>query len=411
MSTDLNINPKKRSFSPSYLHTQSPNETSPLFTKHKELIRQTISELPNSPKSKAKLEQTLEDLLKSVHYFQKPDIIPYPYPDFSSSESKLKLDLKLQEALNALAQEQKQRTRLENENENLKQRLASLLEIESKYEEYRIKALKLTETNNEVEKLNIRIKILLDENQELRKKVKIYDAGLGNKGIKELEIEKELNLKLKQQLIDTQEAYDELRQTYMQDVDSQRSRFQKLYSEKNLLDKEIRDIKGNKVFNDSIQERIKDMKNQYLEKLKQLEERIETERMQTGPKEDGEKSGNFKGRLGGKGKNDNGMLFNADTPKTEKFRVECGDGDRLNTSPRRVKRSRKCAEDKGWKRGSQKGLCEKSERIQSKSRSRSPNSAFGSSKSPSARRDCQTCIKRHGHEWAKSPDYGKHNFS
>ena len=88
MSKYSTFDKKFRSFSPQYF-SDSPSDTESLFEKHRNLIHKQVSELPNSPRSKEKIEKTFEEMLKSIHFFRKPDIIPFPYLSFNKHEEKV----------------------------------------------------------------------------------------------------------------------------------------------------------------------------------------------------------------------------------------------------------------------------------------------------------------------------------
>lgn len=235
-----------RSFSNKY-SSQPPGESENLYEKHREILHQQVSQLPNSPKSKLKIEQNFEELLKSIHFFRKPDIIPYPYLnlDHQPEEKSEIIDTKYKELQDEFEKEKNLRLALEREIENLKIRINYLVDIEKQYEDYRLKALKVTELQAELDKLNARIKLLLDENEDLRRKLNQSRDYMTNntKYQQELERESTRNSELLRQLKEFKDAYEELRCTYAKDVNTQKERYDRLYDEKMQLELRLREFR------------------------------------------------------------------------------------------------------------------------------------------------------------------------
>ncbi|OMJ80710.1 hypothetical protein SteCoe_18961 [Stentor coeruleus] len=235
-----------RPFSNKY-SSQPPGESENLYEKHREILHQQVSQLPNSPKSKLKIEQNFEELLKSIHFFRKPDIIPYPYLnlDHQPEEKSEIIDTKYTELQGEYDKEKTLRLALEREIENLKTRIAYLVDIEKQYDDYRLKALKVSELQIEIDKLNARIKLLLDENEDLRRKLSQSKDYMTNnaKYQQELERESTRNSELLRQLKEFKDAYEELRCTYAKDVNTQKERYDRLYDEKMQLELRLREFR------------------------------------------------------------------------------------------------------------------------------------------------------------------------
>ena len=179
MSNYSNFDAKFRSFSPKFT-SSGFSEVQGHYEKHRETTYQQVSRLPNTPRSRNRVEQTFEIMLKSNHFFKKPDIIPFPYLNTEVQEDSTEsTDHKYKDLLEELEREKNMRKAAEKENETLRDKLAYLSEVESKYEEYRLKFLKISDLTSEIEKLNLKIKLLQEENEDLRRKIRgSYDNNL-----------------------------------------------------------------------------------------------------------------------------------------------------------------------------------------------------------------------------------------
>ncbi|OMJ80533.1 hypothetical protein SteCoe_19173 [Stentor coeruleus] len=227
--------------------SQPSGDSKNLYEEHREIFHQEVSHL-NSPKSKLKIEQNFEELLKSIHFFRKPDIIPYPNLnlDHQAEENYEIIDTKYKKLQEEYEKEKTLRLALEREIENLKTRISYLIDIEKQYEDYRLKALKVIEFQGELDKLNLKIKLLLDENEDLRRKLSQSRDYMANnaKYQQELERESTRNSELLRQLKEFKDAYEELRCSYAKDVSIQKERYDRIYDEKmqsELRLKEFRD--------------------------------------------------------------------------------------------------------------------------------------------------------------------------
>ena len=216
MSKYSTFDKKFRSFSPQYF-SDSPSDTESLFEKHRNLIHKQVSELPNSPRSKEKIEKTFEEMLKSIHFFRKPDIIPFPYLSFNKHEEKVE-NFEYQSLANELENEKNLRKTAEKEVYALKEKLLYLLEIEKQYEEYRLKSFKVAEMQSEIDKLNVRIRLLLEENEDMRRKAAKSIDYTNYKYQQEYDANK--NSQLLKELKDLREANEELKKVYTRDVNS-----------------------------------------------------------------------------------------------------------------------------------------------------------------------------------------------
>ena len=425
MSKYSSVDNKFRSFSPQYI-----SESTNLYEKHLELIHQQISQLPNSPKSKKQIEQTFEEILKSVHFFRKPDIIPFPYLNFerSSEEKTENNDIKHKELLEEIEKEKNLRKIAERENTNLRDRLKYLLDIEKQYEEYKLKAAKSYELYEEIEKLNIRIKILLEENEELHKKTYKSTENFNNfKFQQELDREINKNSELSREIQECHDAYEELRKAYTRDVNSLKEKFDKLYSEKMKLEIKLRDtnesfqrpekdnyLKKNESF--SIQEKIRNMKNEYRDKLKSLEHRLGNEKPENLPdsrikgieeriakiQDAIEHSSAGEKILKVKPKDTQHKL--SLTERNQRSRGSTPTKDKFFTPGKDEKNTSKSPTDflkKNNSRVKSRGRLDSSP-IQESKKSLSPRTSSRKRLSEH-NAECQTCIKRHGHDWAKSP--------
>ena len=216
MSKYSTFDKKFRSFSPQYF-SDSPSDTESLFEKHRNLIHKQVSELPNSPRSKEKIEKTFVEMLKSIHFFLKPDIIHFPYLSFNKHEEKVE-NFEYQSLANELENEKNLRKTAEKEVYVLKEKLLYLLEIEKQYEEYRLKSFKVAEMQSEIDKHNVRIRLLLEENEDMRRKAAKSIDYTNYKYQQEYDANK--NSQLLKELKDLREANEELKKVYTRDVNS-----------------------------------------------------------------------------------------------------------------------------------------------------------------------------------------------
>ena len=49
-----------------------------LYRQHQRLMRERIGQLPHPPSQRLDIERQFEDLLRAIHFFERPDIIPHP---------------------------------------------------------------------------------------------------------------------------------------------------------------------------------------------------------------------------------------------------------------------------------------------------------------------------------------------
>ena len=442
MSNFSNFDAKLRSFSPQFTNS-GYSDGQGLYEKHREIIHQQVSKLPNSPRSKNKIEQTFEEMLKSIHFFRKPDIIPFPYLHSEVQEEPEATDHKYKNLLEELERERNLRKAAEKENETLRDKLAYLSEIESQYEVYRIESLKLTDLSTEIDKLNLKIKLLQEENEDLRKKIRTgYDSSLNlDRYSKELERQKEINNELLKQLAELRSAYEELRKTYTKDLNSQKFRYSKLTEEKNDLEAKFRETQEKLMSfrdlpqdpDDEIQAKIRSMKNEYRDKLKSLEKRLPSGRFQDESelrlKEIEDRLANLQGKLVEKeprARVPGSQTSRGSTPV--KGRSSPGatwkTSDRF--SPQKLPRSGNSVPDKMNAGSAASAISARSARSPARGKvsparqSRSPSQNARASRSPgrggspftrsaSGHRlteqhvECETCVRRHGHDWARSP--------
>lgn len=421
-------------------------DSSDLYEKHRKMIHQQVSELPNSPKSKTKIEQTFEEMLKSVHFFRKPDIIPFPYLnlDRPQEEPSIPSDTALKDLQEELERERNLRKAAEKENQALKDRLGYLLDIEKQYEEYRLKYLKLSELTQEIDKLNSKIRVLLDENEDLRRKIRGgYENNLNSTRLqKELEFEREKNSDLLKQLNEVKQAYEDLRKIYAKDIHTQKEKYEKLYDEKIQLEVRLRETKELNTRpdnfypqDDEIQAKIRNMKNDYKNKLKRLEQKLDPgkpdDQSELRLKEIEDRLANLQGKLAeqmGKGSYPpvGSQTSRGSTPNRERNSPLTTWKSSSRFSPQRYPKTVNSVPDVYPTR-------EKVIKYKIEDRNKSPNRGklssspkrFASSSgkgspfrntqsSPSGRstsrtkltehrHECETCIRRHGHEWARSP--------
>lgn len=440
MSNFSNFDAKLRSFSPQFTNS-GYSDGQGLYEKHREIIHQQVSKLPNSPRSKNKIEQTFEEMLKSIHFFRKPDIIPFPYLHSEVLEEPTEsTDHKYKTLLEELERERNLRKAAEKENDTLRDKLAYLSEIESQYELYRLESLKITDLTTEIEKLNLKIKLLQEENEDLRKKMRsTYDSSLNlDRYSKELERQKEINNELLKQLAELRSAYEELRKTYTKDLNSQKFRNSKLTEEKNELEAKFRETQEKLMSfrdlpqdpDDEIQAKIRSMKSEYRDKLKSLEKRLPSGRFQDESelrlKEIEDRLANLQGKLVEKeprARVPGSQTSRGSTPA--KGRSSPGTtwktSDRF--SPQKLPRSGNSIPDKvnaGSVRSPGRGKVSPARQSRSPSQNARTSGASRTSRSPgrsgspfmrsaSGHRlteqhvECETCVRRHGHEWARSP--------
>lgn len=97
-----------RTFSPNYI-SQDPYDSTNRIRSTETSSGEKLSELPNSPRSKLKIEQTFDDPLDHIYYTRKPDIIPYPYYNYNPNyeQTSENYERKYQETLQQLEKEKK----------------------------------------------------------------------------------------------------------------------------------------------------------------------------------------------------------------------------------------------------------------------------------------------------------------
>jgi DNA repair exonuclease SbcCD ATPase subunit len=221
-------------------------------------------------------EQNFEDPLKSSRFFKKPDIVPYPYANFelSSQEDSLQRVSKARELdlLSQLESEKNLRKLAEDENDRLK-----------KYLQDHQSSQKLSSTNPksyitpDIDSLKAKLKILTEENDELRKHLSNHSD---TRRLKEkLETEERNTQELLRELREFKDAYEELRKNYAKDVASQKTRFEELFNEKVHLEARLQQILHRFENSDLeeaglMQEKIRNIKNDYREKVRELEKKI-----------------------------------------------------------------------------------------------------------------------------------------
>lgn len=235
-----------------------------------------------SPKSNQP-DQIFDDALRSSHFFKKPDIIPYPFINFDQPSIDLAStsDAKYKDLLSQLEKEKSLRISSESTTEKLKEKLLYFQDLEKKYEEYRLKSLKISDLTIEIENLRKRVSILLEENEDLKKRLRQkFDQDVGqSKWRVEFEREEQRNKELLRELKVAEEAFEDLRILYAKDVGSQKERYEGVYQEKMMLEGRLREITarfevGTRGDEDVMQERIRRMKAEYRGKVKDLEEKL-----------------------------------------------------------------------------------------------------------------------------------------
>ena len=431
---------KFRSFSPTYM-SQTPSETNSLYERHRELIHQQILQLPNSPKSKLRIEQTFEEMLKSIHFFKKPDIIPFPYLNFERppEEKSENSDSKYKDLLDELEKERNLRKIAERENANLRDRMLHLLEVEKQYEELRLGSSRLALLHEEIDKLNLRIQLLLDENEELRKRAS-RNTDLNSASLRTMQDLDKLstrNHELLRELESCKDAYEELKKAYTRDVNSLKEKFDKLYSEKLKLELRLREFtdhqKPDKEVSEdnSIQEKIRNMKSEYRDKMRNLEQRLGNDPGEGLPdsriKVIEDRIARIQEAIDHSSNSERGPRLMQNEVPTRLHEAPRGSRSRGST-PVKGKEERKekvitpsstWQSERGATTGSPLRSARKSERdVKSPGNTARANSSRSPSgepwRSPSQRTlsrkrlyenhtVCETCVKRHGHEWAKSP--------
>ncbi|OMJ67730.1 hypothetical protein SteCoe_35023 [Stentor coeruleus] len=234
--------------------SQDPYDSTKLYEQHRDLIREKVLALPNSPRSKLKIEKSFDDLLDYIHYSRKLHMDPYPYYTQNHEQIPGNFDRKYQELLELLEKEKNFRLSLESENNNLKARIAYFGQVDKQYEDYKISAMKTSKLQNEIDQLNIRVKLLVNENEDLRRGI-LYNREntVNNRRWKE-ELEREVlkNQGILRELKDFKAAYEELRLAYACDANNEKEKYDNLYGEKIQVESLLRDLnyKYKKLLND-----------------------------------------------------------------------------------------------------------------------------------------------------------------
>ena len=345
----------------------------------------------------------------------------------SIEQSSIK-EAKSEDLLKKLEHETKLRLIAQDDNSKLRSQLAELQEYEklSKEQSARATNSKNADLLIEIENLRVRVRILTEENELLRTRLnEKSDSGLKIKsdGLERIEAK---NRELLRELTEFKDAYEELRKIYALDISSQKARYEKLYSEKTGLELRLSDLlaRHEGLVPEPMQEKIRKMKTEYRGKVKELEQRIRPEDKDEVSdarlKEIEARLAVLQGKLTEQSAYNEKALMRrgphrsskAASPRRENspyatwrtmnVSPSLQDSDKntvySNKSPRTTDRALKDA------LGSSRG------RSRRDTGSKSPTR--GSSNSPAGRsssrhrhspehKQCETCIRKHGHDWAR----------
>lgn len=169
---------------------------------------------------------------------------------------------------------------VESENSRLKSRISEMQELEKMIQDAnpQFPNHHNMQLKAEIENLRLRLRILTEENELLRARLQerpepIYKTS--QESYKKAEL---TNKELLRELSEFKDAYEDLRKLYANDIASQKSRYEDLIIERNKLEAKLKDfsIRDPEAL-DSMQDKIKKIKNDYRDKIKQLEQRIQPE--------------------------------------------------------------------------------------------------------------------------------------
>ncbi|CAG9330363.1 unnamed protein product [Blepharisma stoltei] len=162
---------------------------SELYQEQREILKEHVNKLNRSFESKEKILKSFEDLLRAVHFFDKPDIIPTPNDiDRIKQQILQNQEEPNQESYRKLYEDEK-KLRGNKENE-WKEKEKKWRYLEKECEELKNKAVKIREIENENEQLRKRLKRFAEierENEELRKELKTGKKKKNNAKASELE--------------------------------------------------------------------------------------------------------------------------------------------------------------------------------------------------------------------------------
>ena len=397
-----------------HLRSRSPNYT--VTPPHSPLINQ---------------DQNFDEALKSSRFFKKPDIVPYPYANFdmpSMEQSSIK-EGKSEDLAKKLEYETKLRLIAEDDNLKLRSKITELQEYEKLSREHSARNInnKNADFLIEIENLRVRVRILTEENELLRARLnEKSDASLNSKpeGLEKIDYK---NRELLRELTEFKDAYEELRKIYAQDISSQKARYEKLYNEKKGLEGRLRDLLARHddlVEAEPMQEKIRKMKNEYRDKVKELEKRIQPEDKDEVSdarlKEIEARLTVLQGKLTEQSAYNEKALMRRAPQKSSKAASPRRENSpyatwrTMNVSPNFQDSEKNTAYSNKSPRNTERGFKDtlNSSRGRSKRDNGSKSPTRGSSNSPGGRsssrhrhspqhKQCETCIRKHGHDWAR----------
>jgi hypothetical protein len=405
-------------------------ELSSLYQKHRSKIHEEVSRLPHSPRSKEEIEQTFESLLKSIHFFRKPDIIPYPSAHGSRPEPSAELYKAL---LLELEKEGRERKFLEKENESLRNRLKYVMETEKTCQRCKEYAYHVNEMQGEIDKIRTRIGILTEENDNLRKQLQ---RSLGMSGSQNRE-----DGRLLQEVKEYRRAYEEISGRFEREMGMQQDRYERVLREKEEMEKRMREyseglgkyrssqMELERIENERVQDKIAKLKREYNDKIRNVEKREEKDRSEgvsdVRLRQIESRLTVLQDKLAEQSAINERILHAKKGIEQETFSpMKMRDLDRENglvdykTVENYPKSQAKSSEKKKIKGSRSENNTEQTDRqyeesprrsLRTNSKSSSKQQVTASPNSRASRHseyhnpECKTCVKRHKHEWAKSP--------
>lgn len=208
------------------------------------LIQNEISLLSISYQSKLRLEQTVEDVLRSMSQSLRP-AEPYPVPDYRYQEKYLNLEDNYKSLLYDYEKERNLRLELESEIISIRNQNSLLNQSQQDCQINHVSIHRITELNSEIEKLKSRLVLVQEENQQIIiQKREIDELTSKTRSVQsELDKNNRRNSQILQELAHYKDLYSNFKNEYSKDSNSLNERFEKVLREKEILQDQVQDLK------------------------------------------------------------------------------------------------------------------------------------------------------------------------
>ena len=214
------------------------------FESYFKLIQNEISLLSISYQSKLRLEQTVEDVLRSMSQSLRP-AEPYAVPDYRYQEKYLNLEDKYKSLLYDYEKERSLRLELESENISIRSQISLSNQSQQDCQLNHVSVHRVTELNSEVERLKSRLAALQEENKQIAIHKRDNDELSSQTRALQSDLEKlnRRNSQVLQELAHYKDLYSNFKNEYSKDSSSLNERFEKALREKEVLQDQVQDLR------------------------------------------------------------------------------------------------------------------------------------------------------------------------